>query len=193
MPVVLNNNDSVFGEIRDLSIERLGSYLQEKAIHIRERYTNFKDNKDAPLTVIHDFVKKLPKLQKDFKSLNQHINIAEVLKTRTDSKAFRDQWQGERGMLEGESFLDAIEEMVYADVMGTELYRILRLLCMQSLTAGGIRANRYDVIRKAIGQNYGLQHLFTLSNLERAGLIRRKDVVLVDAAPVWQTLRKQLR
>jgi hypothetical protein len=36
--VPLNNNDAIFAEIRDLSIERLGGYLQEKAIHIRERY-----------------------------------------------------------------------------------------------------------------------------------------------------------
>jgi hypothetical protein len=100
--VMLNNADSVFGEIRDLSIERLGSYLQEKAIHIRGRYTTFKENKDAPLAVIHDFVKKMPQLKKDFDSLNQHIHIAELLKTRTDSREFRDQWQGERGMLEGE-------------------------------------------------------------------------------------------
>lgn len=37
VPVVLNNNDAIYAEIRDLSIERLGAYLQEKAIHIRER------------------------------------------------------------------------------------------------------------------------------------------------------------
>jgi hypothetical protein len=92
-----------------------------------------------------------------------------------------------------DSYLDAIEEMIYADVEQKLLYRILRLLCMQSVTSGGVRSTRYDVIRRAIGQNYGLQHLFTLSNLERSGLIKRKDVILVDAAPVWQTLRKQLK
>ena len=37
VPVMLNNNDAIFAEIRDLSIETLGAYLQEKAIHIRER------------------------------------------------------------------------------------------------------------------------------------------------------------
>lgn len=37
VPVMLNNNDAIYAEIRDLSIETLGAYLQEKAIHIRER------------------------------------------------------------------------------------------------------------------------------------------------------------
>lgn len=48
--------------------------------------------------------------------------------------------------------------------------RILRLLCLQSLTSGGIRANRYDAIRKTFAQTYGYSHIFTLGNLERTGL-----------------------
>lgn len=48
------------------------------------RYTTFRDNKDASITEIHDFVKKIPKLTMEYKSLNQHINIAEMLKQRTD-------------------------------------------------------------------------------------------------------------
>ncbi len=48
------------------------------------RYTTFRDNKDASITEIHDFVKKIPKLTLEYKSLNQHINIAEMLKQRTD-------------------------------------------------------------------------------------------------------------
>jgi hypothetical protein len=36
--------------------------------------------------------------------------------------------------------------------------------------------------------------MFTLVNLERAGLLKRKDLILVDTAqPVWQSLRKQLK
>lgn len=143
--------------------------MQEKAIHIRERYAAFKGNKDASLAEIHEFVKKIPKLTKDFKSLNQHIHIAEVLKQRTDSRVFRDQWQGERAMLEGETYLDQIEELLLADVDRTALSAILRLLCLQSITSGGIRGNRYDTIRRSIVQTYGFQHLYTLSNLERSG------------------------
>ncbi len=165
----LNNNDSIFAEIRNLSIERIGSYMQEKAIHIRERYAAFKGNKDASLAEIHEFVKKIPKLTKDFKSLNQHIHIAEHLKKHTDSRDFRDKWQSERAMLEGETYLDQIEDLIHADVDRSMLFEILKLLCLQSLTAGGIRSNRYDVIRKIIFQTYGLQHVYTLLNLERSG------------------------
>lgn len=167
--MVLNNNDSIFAEIRNLSIERIGSFMQEKAIHIRERYAAFKGNKDASLAEIHEFVKKIPKLTKDFKSLNQHIHIAEHLKKQTDSREFREKWQSERAMLEGEVYLDQIEDLIYSDVDRSMLFSILRLLCLQSLTSGGIRGNKYDVLRRLIVQTYGLQQLYTLGNLERAG------------------------
>lgn len=192
--LTLNNNDSIFAEIRDLSIERIGSYMQEKAIHIRERYAAFKGNKDASLAEIHEFVKKIPKLTRDFKSLNQHIHIAELLKSKTDSRAFRDQWQGERAMLEGESYLDQIEELLSLDVDQTMLPLILKMLCLQSVTAGGIRGNRYDALRRTIIQTYGFEHLYTLHNLERSGLIRRRDgIIVVETNSVWISLRKQLR
>lgn len=190
----LTGSDSIFMEIRNLSIERLGSYMQEKAITIRERYATFKSNKDASLAEIHEFVKKIPKLTRDFKSLNQHIHIAEKLKQRTDSRDFRDQWQMERGMLEGEIFLDQLEEMLYADTNRTQLYQVLRLLCLQSGTAFGIRSNRYDYLRRTIVQLYGFQHMYTLLNLERSGLIRKKEALLVvESTTPWQLLRKTLR
>lgn len=43
IPVALNNTDSIYAEIRDLSIERLGGFLQEKAIRIRESYSSFRE------------------------------------------------------------------------------------------------------------------------------------------------------
>lgn len=167
--IALNNDDITFTEIRNLSVERLGAFMQEKAIHIREKYTNFREKKDATIAEIHDFVKKIPKLTKDFKSLHQHIHIAELIKQHTDSREFRDRWQWERGMLEGESYLDGIEELFFADTDRTQLFSILRLICIQSITSGGIRASRYDSIRRTISHLYGYQHLFTLNNFERAG------------------------
>lgn len=40
-------------------------------------------------------------------------------------------------MLEGDSHLDEVEEILFADTARTQMLRVLRLLCLQSLTAGG--------------------------------------------------------
>lgn len=98
--VILNNVDPIFAECRDLSIERLGAVLQEKAIRVKESYSSFRENKDASIVELHDFVKKIPQLTKEYKSLNMHINVAELIKRTTDSRQFRELWQNERAMLE---------------------------------------------------------------------------------------------
>ena len=72
---------------------------------IKKRYSDFRDNKDASISEIHGFVKKIPELTKDYKSLNQHINIAALLKKTTDNHQFRANWQTERGILEGQFLL----------------------------------------------------------------------------------------
>ena len=72
-------------------------------------------------------------------------------------------------MLEGDSHLDEIEDALCGDTKRTQLLRVLRLLCLQSLTAGGIRAARYDAFRRLIVHTYGYQHLYTMANLEKAG------------------------
>lgn len=58
-----------------------------------------------------------------------------------------------------------------SDVKRENLSQILRLLCLQSVTAGGIRAARYDALRRMVSQTYGYQHLCTMSNLEKAGKV----------------------
>ena len=192
--IVVDDSDPIFSEIRNLSIQRLGPYLQEKAVENKQRHAAFRENKDASISELHDFVKRMPALTKEYKSLTQHIHIAELIKTTTDSREFREQWQGERGMLEGENFMDTIEKMVIADAEASSLFKILRLLCIQSITAGGIRSTRFDAIKKLIVQTYGYEHMFTVINLERAGLLKRKELVLVETIqPVWQNLRKQLK
>jgi hypothetical protein len=113
--IPLNSTDLTFSDIRDLSIEQLGAYLQDRAMLIKTTYSKFRENKDASIVEIHDFVKKIPALTREYKLLTQHINIAQTIRQTTDSKMFRDQWQTERGILEGEAFLDYIEDIVASD------------------------------------------------------------------------------
>lgn len=191
--VNLNSSDAIYDEVRDISIERLGYIFQDKAKNIKERYENFRGNKDASITEIHDFVKKIPNLTKEFKQVQKHINIAELLKCTTDSREFRDMWQLERGILEGEVYLEQLEDIVCADTDGSNYWKVLRLLCLQSLTAGGIRSSKYEAIKRLFVQCYGYDQVFTLSNLEKAGFLKRKDLAIVEGPSVWQGLRKQLK
>eukprot|EP00638_Chattonella_subsalsa_P007875 CAMPEP_0117767068 /NCGR_PEP_ID=MMETSP0947-20121206/21366_1 /TAXON_ID=44440 /ORGANISM="Chattonella subsalsa, Strain CCMP2191" /LENGTH=652 /DNA_ID=CAMNT_0005590601 /DNA_START=6 /DNA_END=1964 /DNA_ORIENTATION=- len=190
VPVALNSNDSLFATIRDLNVEQLGPFLQEQAKDIRRRYEEFRSNrKDATINDLHSFVKKIPGLTQTYKYLSQHINIAELIKRTTDSTAFRQRWQAERSLLEGERrTTERLEEMI---CMEDPHLQVLRLLCLQSITGDGVQ--KYEFIKREFIQTYGYEYMFTLANLERLGMLKKKESWGDSGGGRWNTLRRTLK
>jgi len=62
----------------------------------------------------------------------------------TSNLKFQQRWQLERSMVEGEARYDDLEDMVSAY---EPVAQVLRLLCLQSLTAGGLKAGKYDALK----------------------------------------------
>ena len=147
--IALNSNDKLYSEIRDLNIDKLGPFLGQKAKEIRGEYDKFRSNKGASITEIHDFVKQIPGLKENYQSLSQHINITEEIKRTTDGAAFRSRWNTERALLEGEAYYDLLEDMI---AMQESELSVLRLVCLQSMTSGGLKAAKFDHIRREIIQ-----------------------------------------
>jgi len=189
MSIALNSNDKLFAEIRCLNIEKLGPYLGAKAKVIRGQYDQFRANKDASITEIHDFVKLIPGLKENYNSLNVHINLTEELKRTTDGSTFRNRWNTERSLLEGEQAYDLLEDMI---AMQQPPLQVLRLLCLQSLTNGGITGNKFDLLRREIIQTYGFDYMFSLLNLEKLGLIRRREMKWLDSGSPFSLARKNM-
>lgn len=52
------------------------------------------------------------------------------------------------------------------------LLRVLRLLCLQSLANSGLKLKVLEHYKREIIQTYGFQHILTLSNLEKCGLLQ---------------------
>ncbi len=70
-------------------------------------------------------MKQIPGLTQNYKSLNLHINIARLIKKRTDGTSFRQRWQTERSMLEGETCFSAIEELLISNASPFEVSVLL--------------------------------------------------------------------
>ena len=188
--VPLNSSDTLFDVVRSQNIEKLGSFLQDQAKSIRESYASFRQNKDASITEIHQFVKQIPGLTQNYKSLNQHINLAELVKKTTDGLAFRQRWQTERAMLEGETCYEYLEDLIAAD---QPVLSVLKLTCLQSLTNGGLKSSKFDSLRRDIIQSYGFDLMVVLNRLEAVGAIKRREISWTDSGNTWNTLRKNLR
>lgn len=126
----------------------------------------------------------------NLRSLTNHIHLAELIKAHTEQISFREQWQTERSMIEGEICYDVLEEWICCQHPPD---KVLRALCLQSLCSGGLKASRYDALRALIVQCYGYEYLLKLHDLEVLGWIRRKDTLWMDSASsAFHLLRKSL-
>ena len=172
----INESDTLFSDIRNQHVEKFGSYLQNQARQLEKTKKDFSETgRDKPLPELQRFVRQLPNLQQTTRSLTNHVNLAELVKKSSEQQVFRERWHMERAMIEGDSCFDDLDDMVASQY---DPVRFLRLLCLQSLCKNGISASRYDSLRRDIVQTYGYEYLFILSNLEKAGLLRRKEAFL---------------
>lgn len=188
--VSLNDADTLYAEVRDQHVEKFGSFLQQQAQALKATHSDFTD-KNRDLSEIHQFVKQIPIFTQNLRSLTHHILLAELVKSATEESGFRQRWQTERSMVESETCYDTLEDLINAQAPP---FRVLRLLCLQSLTGGGIKSSRFDSLRRDIVQTYGFEFVVILNNLETAGLLRRKETVFaLDSASPFATLRKHLR
>jgi len=185
-----------------LNVEGLGSHLGDRAKQIRGSYDTFRANRDASISDIHDFVKQIPSLTRDYKALQTHINVVEQLKKTTDSRQFRERWNTERSILEGEVAYETIEDLICQQIAPM---LALRFCSLQSVVSGGIRGQaKFDLLRRTIIHAYGFELLPTLHNLDKAGLFRKKpeqsssiNSMIAglggDASSTFAFLRKHLR
>lgn len=187
MHLPLNDLDTLYVEVRDLHVEKFGSFLQEQAKALKESHANFSD-KNKDLTEIHQFVKQIPIFTQNLKSLTNHIHLAELVKSNTEQSEFRQRWQTERSMVESETCYDTLEDLIASRYPPL---RLLRLLCLQSITGGGIKAGRYEYLKREIIQTYGYEYLFTLQNLEKMDLLKKRESMW-DTSSAFSALRKDL-
>jgi len=102
-------------------------------------------------------------------------NIAERISETTRSPAFLRRLEAEQGMVAcgpQQAGLEFVEECIFR---GEPLLRVLRLACLCSVVNGGIKQSALRQLKRELLHTYGFELLFTLANLERAGLLRKQD------------------
>ena len=189
--VQLNDSDPLYTEVRDRHVETFGTFLQNQAKALKESHSQFTNRETArDLTEIHRFVKQIPVFSRNLRSLTNHIHVAELVKAAAEATDFRQRWQTERSMLESEPCYEILDELL---ACGEPPFRWLRLFCLQSLTSNGIKATRYDSLRREVVQTYGYEFLIVLHALEKAGFLRKRETFFMDSMQTpYSVLRKSL-
>ncbi|XP_044508598.1 vacuolar protein-sorting-associated protein 33 homolog [Mangifera indica] len=181
--VPLNSSDKLFKEIRDLNFEVVGQVLRQKATSMKQDYTEVTTTSQT-VSELKDFVKKLNSLPE----MTRHIHLAQHLSTFTSKPSFLGQLDMEHTIIEAQSYdicFEHIEEIIHKQ---EPLNKVLRLLILFSITNSGLPKKQFDYLRRELLHSYGFEHMATLNNLEKAGLLKKQE-----SKSNWLTIKRALQ
>lgn len=183
----LNSAEELYAEIRDKNFNAVGAALSKKAKIISAAFEERHNAKTVG--EIKQFVSQLPHMQAARSSLANHTSIAELIKDITTSEAFFDNLTVEQEFMTG---VDTDKVNTYIEdciAQKDPLIKILRLVCMQSVCNNGLKHKVMDYYKREILQTYGYEHILTLNNLEKAGLLKLQT----GSRNNYPTIRKTLK
>ncbi|CAN1800086.1 Vacuolar protein-sorting-associated protein 33 homolog [Linum perenne] len=179
----LNSSDKLFKETRDLNFEVVVQVLRQKATSMKEDYAEMTTTNQS-VSELKDFVKKLNSLPE----MTRHINLAQQLTTFTSKQSFLAKLNMEHTVVEAESYdicFEHIEELIHKQ---EPLISVLRLLILFSVTNSGLPKKQFDYLRRELLHSYGFEHIATLNNLEKAGLLKKQE-----SRSNWLTIKRALQ
>ncbi|XP_064235727.1 vacuolar protein sorting-associated protein 33A isoform X2 [Aotus nancymaae] len=183
----LNSAEELYAEIRDKNFNAVGSVLSKKAKVISAAFEERHNAKTVG--EIKQFVSQLPHMQAARGSLANHTSIAELIKDVTTSEDFFDKLTVEQEFMSGidtDKVNNYIEDCI---AQKHSLIKVLRLVCLQSVCNSGLKQKVLDYYKREILQTYGYEHILTLHNLEKAGLLKPQT----GGRNNYPTIRKTLR
>ncbi|KRZ06414.1 Vacuolar protein sorting-associated protein 33A [Trichinella zimbabwensis] len=171
MQISLNSRQSLYSELRDLNFHA----QRHTANSVRE---------------YKEFVKKLPTLQASRSAAALHTSVAELIKEVIASDEFSNTLSCEREFLnciESNSLSAFIEQSINKK---EPMLKVLRLMCLQSLTNAGLKTKLYDQYRREFLQSYGYQYLLLFVELEKVGLFTKNSTDNRNQASSYPNIRK---
>ncbi|KAL8920951.1 MAG: hypothetical protein Q9208_005977 [Pyrenodesmia sp. 3 TL-2023] len=201
--IQLDSSDKLYIQLRDANFAIVGPLLNKVARRLAGEYESRHGAKST--SELREFVSKLPGYQAEQQSLKTHTSLTEEALKHTQSETFSRILEIQQNLVSGSDPTaqhDAIEELICRDI---PLITILRLLCLESTVSGGIRPKDLDNFKRMILHAYGYQHVLTLHNLEKMGLLVARTAANPFYIPVggsgateskftnYSALRKQLR
>ncbi len=201
--VVLDSSDKLYEQLRDSNFAIVGPLLNKVARRLQADYDSMHSNKTT--AELREFVNNLKGYQAEQQSVKVHSGLCEEILKHTRSTQFRSLLEVQQSLAAGadpSSQHETIEELISRDA---PLAEVLRVLCLESCIAGGIKPRELEYFKRLIMQAYGYQHILTLEALEKLQLLLPRgsqiplSIAMTGAGASTGTktnytyLRKQLR
>lgn len=168
--IQLDSSDKLYPTLRDCNFAVVGPQLNQTARRLQSDY-EARHKTDQSISDLKSFVAKLPSYQLEQASLKIHTSLAEEIMKTTRSEIFGRVLEVQQNFAAGadpSSMHENIEELISRDI---PLSTILRMLCLESSIAGGLRARDLENFKRQVLLAYGHQHLLTFASLEKMGLL----------------------
>jgi hypothetical protein len=143
------STDPIFSELQDLNFASVGKRLNKAARRLDEDY---RARHQASVSQLRDFVGKLGGLQAEHRALQLHTGLSEIIMPVTRSEVFNKSLEIQQNLLASYDVpgqITAVEDLI---AQGAEMQVVIRLLCLASITAGGIKGKTLENIKKEVLQ-----------------------------------------
>lgn len=164
-----------YSKIRNMPFGMTNTFLKQTLTHYQETGDKTKKLSEKSETkVMVETLKKYKQLIKEEEGpMIEHISLANYITHNQNNPGYLEYLKFEQLMLAGdlpENLHDYYEKEIGKQ---TNLYKILKLLCLESILQNGIED--YSKIKKDIMLTYGFQKIFLFNNLEKIGLLKDKN------------------
>jgi vacuolar protein sorting-associated protein 33A len=200
--VQLDGTDKLYPSLRDSNFATIGPMLNKTARRLQTDQQNI-HKQDQSIADLKSFVSKLPSYQAEQASLKIHTSIAEELMKVTRSENFTQMLEVQQNLLAGSDPSAIHENVEQLIARGVSIKTVLRLLCLESCLSNGIRSRDLESFKRQILHAYGFQHVLTLANLEKMGLLVPRESHRGYLNPIagaagqtatdWNAVRKGLK
>ena len=198
----LDSSDKLYPSLRDANFATIGPALNRTARRLQSDQQEI-HRQDQSMAELRSFVSKLPSYQAEQASLKIHTSVAEEIMKVTRTEIFGRMLEVQQNLLAGSdpsAVHENIEELIARDV---PLKTVLRLLCLESCLSNGIRSRDLELFKRHVLHAYGYQHILTLANLEKLGLLVPREShrgylnpiagAAGQSATDWNAVRKRLQ
>ncbi|KAG8997603.1 hypothetical protein FRB94_003312 [Tulasnella sp. JGI-2019a] len=161
--------DQFYGQIRDANFAVVGVKLNREAKRLD---SEFKSRHQAQTVgQLRSFVGKLGGLQSEQTNLGLHTELSERISVFTRTDQFNKSLEIQQNLLasyDTNAQVSAIEDLI---AQQAPVQLVLRLLCLASITCGGIKLKQLETIKREILQTYGYDLLPLLLSLTSLSLL----------------------
>ena len=107
--------------------------------------------------------------------LTHHINLAFHINNKMKDLDYQHSYGLEQKIILGEDLKSIQQVLENKMIKQYNRDKILRLICLLSVTQSGLKTDLLDALRRFYIMNYGYSELITLMSLQEAKLLRQKD------------------